>query len=134
MLESAFQNKCDVQKQVVVEEFKPALSQQPYGDAWAQTEKPPCIPVSAEELEKVKNKIESTLVFAELSILDKAMNLAYYELLGDGNLYNVEIEKYLTVTAAEVRAQANQIFREENSSTLIYLFPSPQAKTGTYHA
>ena len=76
--------------------------------------------VNAEELEKVKNKIESTLVFAELSILDKAMNLAYYELLGDGDLYNVEIGKYLTVTAAEVRAQANQIFREENSSTLIY--------------
>ncbi len=76
--------------------------------------------VSEEELEKVKNKIESTLVFAELSILDKAMNLAYYELLGDAHGYNSEIDKYLAVRPENIQSQASQIFRPENSSTLIY--------------
>jgi zinc protease len=39
--------------------------------------------VPADELTKVKNKTESTLVFSEMSLLDKAMNLAFYELMGD---------------------------------------------------
>ncbi|MFD1770056.1 M16 family metallopeptidase [Sphingobacterium suaedae] len=72
------------------------------------------------ELEKVKNKIESTLVFAELSILDKAMNLAFYEVLGNATLYNQEVEKYLAVTACDIQIIANQIFNRSNSSTLIY--------------
>ncbi|WP_140938832.1 M16 family metallopeptidase [Sphingobacterium lumbrici] len=76
--------------------------------------------VEDKELEKVKNKIESTMLFAELSILDKAMNLAYYELLGDAADYNKEVGKYLSVTKENIRKIANQIFRKENSSTLIY--------------
>ncbi|GHE42417.1 M16 family metallopeptidase [Sphingobacterium griseoflavum] len=72
------------------------------------------------ELQKVKNKIESTMVFAELSILDKAMNLAFYEALGDANLYNLEVDKYLAVTSDDLKRIANQIFRAENSSTLLY--------------
>jgi hypothetical protein len=50
---------------------------------WAELEVIKSELVPAAELEKVKNKIESTNVFAELSILDKAMNLAFHELLGD---------------------------------------------------
>ena len=46
------------------------------------------------EIQKVKNKIESTLQFSEINILDKAMNLAYAELLGDANHINEEINKY----------------------------------------
>ncbi|OYD40213.1 M16 family metallopeptidase [Sphingobacterium cellulitidis] len=76
--------------------------------------------VSDEELTKVKNKIESTIVFAELSILDKAMNLAYYELLGDADLYNHEVEKYLNISAVEIQRVAQETFRKENSSTLMY--------------
>lgn len=76
--------------------------------------------ISEQELQKVKNKIESTMLFAELSILDKAMNLAYYEALGKAEDYNHEIEKYLAVSTQDVHALANEIFRPENSSTLIY--------------
>lgn len=72
------------------------------------------------ELQKVKNKIESTMVFAELSILDKAMNLAFYESLGDANLYNLEVDKYLAVSKADLQRVARQIFVKQNSSTLIY--------------
>ncbi|MEO8793996.1 MAG: pitrilysin family protein [Daejeonella sp.] len=77
--------------------------------------------VSPEELIKVKNKIESTMVFSEMSLLDKAMNLAFFELLGDANRLNTETEKYLEVSADEIKSQAQQIFRKENSSTLYYL-------------
>ncbi|PUV23881.1 MULTISPECIES: M16 family metallopeptidase [Sphingobacterium] len=76
--------------------------------------------VSKAELEKVKNKIESTNVFAELSILDKAMNLAFHELLGDANGINTEVSKYLAVTAEEVQQQARAIFNPENASILMY--------------
>ncbi len=77
--------------------------------------------VPVNELTKVKNKTESTMVFSEMSLLDKAMNLAQFELFGDADMLNMEIEKYNSVTAADIQAQAQKIFRQENSSTLVYL-------------
>lgn len=76
--------------------------------------------VAEKELQKVKNKIESTMMFAELSNLDKAMNLAFYEALGDADLYNQEVDRYLRVSAPHIQSIAQEIFRQENSSTLIY--------------
>jgi predicted Zn-dependent peptidase len=77
--------------------------------------------VPADELTKVKNKTESTMVFSEMSLLDKAMNLAQFELFGDAEKLNHETDKYLAVTAEQIQQQAQEIFRKENSSTLIYL-------------
>src|SRR5690606_10328976 len=57
---------------------------------WGQLEQLCTDPVEQYELEKVKNKIESTMVFAEMAILEKAMNLAYFELLGDADGFNHE--------------------------------------------
>lgn len=76
--------------------------------------------VPARELEKVKNKIESTLLFSEMNVLNKAMNLAMFELLGDASLVNKEVEKYLAVTPQKIRDIANGIFNENNSSVLYY--------------
>lgn len=73
------------------------------------------------ELNKVKNRIESTMVFAEMAILEKAMNLAYFELLGDADELNHEVERYFNVSAMDIQLQAKQLFRKENSSTLIYI-------------
>lgn len=77
--------------------------------------------VDEKELKKVQNKIESTLEFSEMSILNKALNLAVSELFGDANLANQEAQKYLAVTTADIREQARRIFRKENCSTLYYL-------------
>jgi zinc protease len=88
---------------------------------WEELDKLVYNEVPADELTKVKNKTESTMVFAEMSLLDKAMNLAYFELLGDADLFNHESEKYLEVTAAQIQQQAQRFFRKDNSSTLIYL-------------
>ncbi len=87
---------------------------------WEELNKIKTNPVVEAELQKVKNKIESTLLFSELSILDKAMNLAYYEALGNAQEYNDENEKYLKVSAEDVQRIATEIFRMENSSTLWY--------------
>ncbi|CAM3855707.1 pitrilysin family protein [Mucilaginibacter galii] len=78
-------------------------------------------PVPEDELIKVKNKTESTMVFSEMALLDKAMNLAFFELLGDADLFNHETEKYLAVNAQQIQEQSKSVFRRDNSSTLIYL-------------
>jgi zinc protease len=88
---------------------------------WKELERISTELVPEAELTKVKNKMESTMVFSEMSLLDKAMNLAYFELLGDANQLNSETQKYLDVSAEEIRTQAAHIFRKENSSTLYYL-------------
>ncbi len=88
---------------------------------WEQLEILKSTEVPADEMTKVKNKTESTMIFSEMSLLDKGMNLAWYELLGDADLLNHETEKFLEVTPAEIKEQANKLFRKDNSSTLIYL-------------
>ena len=76
--------------------------------------------VSANELTKVKNKSEATHLFGEVDVLNKATNLAIAELMGDADLVNRETDKYLAVSADEIKEQANIIFRKENCSTLYY--------------
>lgn len=88
---------------------------------WAELNKIASQLVSENELTKVKNKSESIMVFSEMSLLDKAMNLAFYELLGDADLLNVEINKYLSITAEQIRSVAQETFKKEKSSTLYYL-------------
>ena len=86
----------------------------------AETEKLCEFMPSDKELEKVQNKIESTKVFSEMNVLNKAMNLALAELLGDAELINTEIDRYRAVTPGMIRQQAKEIFRETNCSTLYY--------------
>jgi zinc protease len=74
-----------------------------------------------DELTKVKNKVESTMVFAELNLLDKAMHLAHFELMGDANDYNLELEKYHNVTAQDLKDYASEVLVENNCSTMYYL-------------
>ena len=76
--------------------------------------------ISDDELQKVKNKTESTIAFEDMSVMNRANSLAYYELLGDAALMNTELDRYNTVTVDEIQALSKEIFREENSSTLYY--------------
>ncbi len=77
--------------------------------------------VDETELQKCKNKVESSITFSETDVLTKATNLAISELLGDADLINQEVEKYAAVTAEKIKAQANVILNETNCSTLYYL-------------
>jgi predicted Zn-dependent peptidase len=77
--------------------------------------------ISEAELQKVKNKTESMIAFEDMSLMNRANSLAYYELLGDASLMNVELDRYNKVTVDDVQQLSNEIFREENSSILWYL-------------
>jgi zinc protease len=72
------------------------------------------------ELQKIKNKAESAMAFEDMSLMNRASNLAMYALLGDPNMINTELGQYQQVTAAQVLAESKRIFRAENSSILYY--------------
>lgn len=75
---------------------------------------------AAREIEKVKNKFEANTLFGELNVMNKAMNLGFYEMLGDLALINREVGLYRAVGDADIRSFSSRTFRPENSSTLIY--------------
>lgn len=77
--------------------------------------------ISEHELQKVKNKTESMMAFEDMSVLNRATSLAFYELLGNANMMNTELQQYASVTASTINETARQIFREENSNTLYYM-------------
>lgn len=78
-------------------------------------------PPSAHELRKVKNKAIATNTFGELSLLNKAMSLAYYAHLGTPEIINKIPEKYEAVKPAALFELAKTVLRPENCSTLYYL-------------
>jgi zinc protease len=76
--------------------------------------------VDEEELQKVKNQAETSIVFSEVELLNRAMGLAMYKLLGDANLINQESEKVQAVTAGDILHNAREVLRPTNCSTLFY--------------
>lgn len=77
------------------------------------------------ELEKVKNKTESLMAFEDMTVMNRANSLAFYELMGDANLMNTELDRYHQVTAADILNESNNIFKETNSNTIWYLSKTP---------
>jgi predicted Zn-dependent peptidase len=76
--------------------------------------------VSDTELQKVKNKTESVIAFEDMGVMSRANSLAMYELLGDAELMNTELEKYHAITEEDVLQYSAEVFREDNSNTLFY--------------
>jgi len=72
------------------------------------------------ELEKVKNKTESIIAFEDMSVMSRATSLANYELLGDANLMNTELNRYQAITTADIQEYSRIIFNENNSNTIHY--------------
>jgi zinc protease len=76
--------------------------------------------ITDEALQKVKNKVEAVHTFSNTSSLHKAMNLAYYELLGDAERINIELSQYNKVTPEQVNRVSRYLLNEQNASTLYY--------------
>jgi zinc protease len=73
-----------------------------------------------EELDKIKNKVESTFLFSNLKHTDKAFNLAWFELLGDANWINREINRYEEISIDMMQNFAKDHLNENQSSVLYY--------------
>lgn len=95
---------------------------------WKEIEEAKNTLVNAYELQKVKNKIESSMEFSEINFLNKAMNLAQFELLGKAEDVNNEVKRYSEVTAEQIQNCARTIFTESNCSKLYYLSEEKKEK------
>lgn len=78
-------------------------------------------PIGNRELQKLKNKVESSLLFSESGVMHKAINLAVFESLGDADLINREIAMYRSITAEEMHNHINLLFCEDRVAVLYYL-------------
>ncbi|NJL77395.1 MAG: insulinase family protein [Saprospiraceae bacterium] len=87
---------------------------------WAELEELKTAEIAVEELEKIKNKAESSLIFSEASVMNKAMNLAFFELMGDPDLINKEGEYYQNISGADILRAANNFLIEKNCSIVRY--------------
>lgn len=76
--------------------------------------------ITDKDLQKLKNNVESHHVFGQMSVLNKAMALAFAELMGDIDLVNKEVEKYNAITSQQIKDIANKYLIENNCSTLYY--------------
>lgn len=87
---------------------------------WKELEKMKTVPVSEQELEKVKNRYESEQIFNNINYLNVATNLAFFELTGKAEDINEEVGKYRAVTTEQIQATSARCFVPENCSILYY--------------
>ena len=76
--------------------------------------------IESTELQKWKNKAESTLVLSEMGIQSKSMNLGFFEALGNADLMNAESDIYQSLTAEEIQQAAKVWLRDDQKSVLTY--------------
>ncbi|TVR72584.1 MAG: insulinase family protein [Marinilabiliales bacterium] len=103
-------------------------AEQAYNEMTAEVNRIITEPPVKKELDKVMNKLEATRHYTHTGILNKAIDLAYYELIGDAAYLNDEIALYKKVKPHDIVQQASILFRPENSSVLFYL-PRDRSKT-----
>ncbi len=87
---------------------------------WAEIERLKTETVSDYEIEKVKNKFEAGTLFGEINVMNKAMNLGFYQMAGHLDLINSEVDIYRSLTPQTLTEFAARILTKEQSSTLIY--------------
>ncbi len=78
-------------------------------------------PLSENELTRLQNRIEHNLEFAEVTAFHKAVNLGYYELLGDAALINEEGPQYREITVEDLHERAKNLFLPEKVSIIQYI-------------
>ncbi len=88
---------------------------------WKELEDLKATPLASRELEKIKKRFESSIVYSEVSIMNKAQNLGLFELLCGAEYMNEEVSFYLAITPQDVQLAAQTYLRSENAVSLIYL-------------
>lgn len=76
--------------------------------------------VGEEELLKVVHKFESNDMFSNINYLNKATNLAYYELFDKAESINTEVDKYYNLTPGRLQEAARKAFVATSCSVVYY--------------
>lgn len=106
---------------IITGQIMEGVSEQQAEEAlWEELRKLQEVAVGGYELEKVKNKFEAGVMFGELNVMNKAMNIGYYLMLGHPDLINSETDIFRSINAYDIIRESRRIFRPEFSSTLIY--------------
>ncbi|MFZ4634489.1 MAG: M16 family metallopeptidase [Saprospiraceae bacterium] len=109
---------------LLVVEGRPAAGispEQAIAAIWAELDDLCAQPVPERELQKIKHRYESTVVYAETSALNNAQHLAYYESLCQAEWLNDEVDVYLNLRPEQLHFTAQQMFRRDQAGELIYL-------------
>ncbi len=77
--------------------------------------------IDANELEKVKNKLEANYIYSQMSYLNITQELAIFENIGNADLINTQMDWYRSITAEDLQNMAQELFVKINCSQLNYL-------------
>ena len=85
---------------------------------WVELEKVKAEVLEESELKRLLNKIRTSKEFEEQGILNRAMGLCMYELLGDVSKINDEGNHYFSITPTQIQTVAQSVLNKENCSLL----------------
>ncbi len=88
---------------------------------WEELERLKKEPLEDFELQKIVNAFETAFIYEMTQVTRKAMSLSFYEMLGDANLYNIELDRYRNISKKDVMLYSQIVFQEYKSNTLYYL-------------
>jgi zinc protease len=77
--------------------------------------------IDADGLQRVKNQAEASLVFGEVEVLNRAMNLAMAANAGNVDFVNMEAAQMAEVDLKDVQSWAERLFVQGKKNTLLYL-------------
>ncbi|MEM6632556.1 MAG: pitrilysin family protein [Bacteroidota bacterium] len=82
--------------------------------------------LSQDDLSRIQSKLKASFILQKTSFLNKAIELAVSDALGDPKLINRIPEIYESISLEEVKSAAKEFLAKENCTTLYY---HPHAKT-----
>lgn len=90
-------------------------------EIWQIIDQVKSAPVSDRELQKVTNKVISSIAMSDIGGLNKAMSMGYFDYVGLLDMMNKQEACYESVTPAQVKKLANKYLKPSNLSVLKYL-------------
>ena len=87
---------------------------------WSELETLKRNTIDPEELNKVRNRSESERTFNNINYLNRAVNMAQLELIGQDHELADELARYCSVSTKEVQSTARKVFTKKNCCVLYY--------------
>jgi zinc protease len=87
-------------------------------ELWSELDAFVSEPLSETEINKLNIKIRTAREFQDQGLLNRAMNLCQYELLGDAAAINEDLNVYQSITSEHICEVGKQVLKRENCSLL----------------